>query len=79
MCIRDRDYVISQFSKIKCKKMSNIVLEILRMGVYQILFMDKIPDSAAVNAAVDLSKQKKVVKASGFINAVLRLSLIHIS
>lgn len=66
------DYVISQFSKIKCKKMSNIVLEILRMGVYQILFMDKIPDSAAVNAAVDLSKQKKVVKASGFINAVLR-------
>lgn len=66
------DYFLDQFSKIKRKKMSAVVLTILRMGIYQILFMDKIPDSAAVNEAVNLSKQKGAVKASGFINAVLR-------
>jgi len=65
------DYIISKFSSIKIKKLSKFVLLILRMGVYQIKFMDKVPDSAAVNESVKLAK-RYCGKSSGFINAVLR-------
>ncbi len=51
------DYIISKASNIKMKKIHSTILEILRMGVYQMVFMDKIPDSAAVNEAVILSKK----------------------
>lgn len=70
------DYIISQFSKTPLKKISPQVLEILRMGVYQILYLEKIPQSAAVNESVILAKENEAVKATGFINAVLR-SLIR--
>ena len=40
------DYVISKFSKLKIKKLSKYILIILRMGIYQIIFLDKIPKSA---------------------------------
>ncbi|MBR2716025.1 MAG: 16S rRNA (cytosine(967)-C(5))-methyltransferase RsmB [Ruminococcus sp.] len=66
------DYVISQYSKIKPKKIENKTLVILEMGVYQLLFMDKVPSSAAVNESVRLSKKVGAYKSSGFINAVLR-------
>ncbi|HEX3038417.1 MAG TPA: 16S rRNA (cytosine(967)-C(5))-methyltransferase RsmB [Oscillospiraceae bacterium] len=66
------DSVISQFSKTPIKKMSPQVLEILRIGAYQILYMEKIPKSAAVNEAVNSAKSSGAVKASGFINGVLR-------
>lgn len=65
------DYIISKFSSVKLKKLSKYVLLILRMGVYQIKFMDKIPDSASVNESVKLAK-KYCGKSSGFVNAVLR-------
>ncbi len=45
---------------------------ILRMGVYQLLFMDKVPDSAAVNESVNLAKKHRLQKSSGFINGILR-------
>ena len=48
------DYIISQFSKVKMKKISPYVLNILRLGIYQILFLDKIPDRAAINESVNL-------------------------
>lgn len=64
------DYFISLYSNVKLKKISDDVLVILRMGVYQIVFMDKVPDSAAVNESVKLIKNKKSVR--GFVNAVLR-------
>ena len=51
------DYVIDQFSKTPIKKMAKPILYILRMGVYQILFMDTVPDSAAVNESVKLTQQ----------------------
>ena len=54
------DYVINQFSKTPLKKMSPQVLEILRMGAYQILYLDKIPQSAAVNESVILAKEKGI-------------------
>lgn len=66
------DYIIAQSSKIKLKKIQPVVLQILRMGVYQIAFMDKIPDRAAVNEAVNLSKKRGHKGVSGFVNGVLR-------
>ncbi len=66
------DHCLKQFSKIPLQKIDPGTLEILRMAVYQILYMDKVPDSAAVNEAVQLAKEQKLVKAAGFINGVLR-------
>lgn len=66
------DYVIRSFIKTPIKKLSPFTLNTLRVAVYQIMFMDKIPDSAAVNEAVNLIKRSKESRNSGFVNAVLR-------
>ncbi len=66
------DYIISIYSKLPMKKINTDVLNILRIGTYQLLFMDKVPDSAAVNESVDLAKRCKKKSAGGFINAILR-------
>lgn len=66
------DYVISQFSKIKLKKLSAYILNILRMGIFQIMFTDKIPDSAAVNESVKLARRYGHSASAGFVNGVLR-------
>ncbi len=66
------DKVIARFSKVPLKKISPVVLEILRMGVYQLLFMDKVPSFAAVNECVTLAKSSGQGAAAGFVNAVLR-------
>lgn len=65
------DWVISRFSKTQLKKLSNWVLQILRMGAYQILFLDRVPASAACNTSVDLAK-RYAKQSAGFVNAVLR-------
>ena len=69
------DFIIRQYTNIRLKKIEAEVLEILRMAVLQILFMDKIPESAAVNESVKLAKDMRLNKASGFINGVLRSML----
>lgn len=66
------DWVIMQFSRIRLKKIAPIIKEILRTGVYQILFMDKIPHSAAVNESVKLAKKYGHKGSIGFVNAILR-------
>ena len=66
------DYIIGQFSKTKLRKISPKVLIILRLGTYQILFMDKIPDSAACNESVKLVKKFFSPKSTGFVNGILR-------
>lgn len=66
------DYCISVFSKKPPEKMTPVVLNILRMSVYQLLYMDSIPESAAVNEACNLAKANKVTSAAGFVNGVLR-------
>ena len=48
------------------------VRNILRMGLYQIIYMEKVPDSAACNESVKLAKKLKNKQAAGFVNAVLR-------
>lgn len=54
------------------KKLQPIVLDILRLGVYQLLLMDRVPDSAAVNEAVEQGKKYANRSAAGLINAILR-------
>jgi len=66
------DYVINCFSKVKVKKMKPVIRNILRMGTYQILFMDQVPDSAACNESVKLATKKGFVNLKGFVNGVLR-------
>ncbi len=66
------DWIIMQFSKIKLKKIAPTIIEILRAGVYQIIFMDRIPDSAAVNESVKLAKKYGHKGSVGFVNALLR-------
>jgi len=66
------DYVISLFSKVKLNKIKTVMRNILRMSVYQILYMDSVPDSAACNEAVKLVKKRGMRGLSGFCNGVLR-------
>lgn len=66
------DYIISKYSKQKLKKISMWILNILRIGVYQIIFLDKIPNSAAVNESVKLAKRYGHTASSGFVNGILR-------
>ncbi len=66
------DYQLQIYLSKPLKKLKPEVLTILRLGTYQILFMDKIPTSAAVNESVKLSKKNGCNFASGLVNAVLR-------
>lgn len=68
----EMDAVINHFSKTPVRKMDRTILCILRMGVYQVLYMDSVPDSAACNEAVKLAKRSGRAKLSGFVNGVLR-------
>lgn len=65
------DYIINKVSKIKVRKMENSVKIAIRLGVYQIVFLDRIADYAAINESVDIIK-KIDKRASGFVNAILR-------
>lgn len=66
------DYTIRKLSSVPFRKIEPSTLIILRMGLYQIVYMDKVPDNAAVNESVNLAKKKKLYKSSGFINGMLR-------
>lgn len=66
------DFVLSKHVKTPLKKVNVLALENLRIALYQIMYMDKIPDSAAVNEAVKLIKNSKQKHLSGFVNGVLR-------
>ena len=66
------DYIISHFSNIPLKKIEPDVLNILRLGLFQIIYLDRIPDSATVNTSVELSRKIGTSRAAGFVNALLR-------
>ena len=66
------DYIIQKFSNIKIKKISPWIINILRLGVYQIMYLDRVPISAACNESVSLSKKYGHATSSNFVNAVLR-------
>ena len=66
------DFILSRYIKTPLKKVSSDALENLRIALYQIMYMDKIPHSAAVNEAVKIIKNSKYKHLSGFTNGVLR-------
>lgn len=66
------DTIIEKYSKIKLKKISPWIINILRMGIYQIIFLDKIPKHSAVDESVNLAKKYGNKGSVGFVNAVLR-------
>lgn len=66
------DYILDCFSKTKTNKMKPVIRLIMEMGVYQILYMDNVYDTAACNMAVSLAKKKGFQGLSGFVNGVLR-------
>ena len=66
------DEIIKQYSNIKLKKISPWILNILRMGIYQIVFLDKVPKSAAVNESVNLANRYGHKGSRNFVNAILR-------
>ena len=66
------DYIISKCTKKQINKIDVDILNIIRMGIYQILYMGKVPSSAAVNESVNLAKAVKKFSASGFVNGILR-------
>ncbi len=66
------DYVVNQFSKVPVNKMKPFIRNLMRMSVYQILYLDKVPDSAACNEAVKLAGKRGFASLKGFVNGVLR-------
>ena len=66
------DYILNQFSKVKVNKMKPVIRNILRSAVYQLKYMDSVPDSAACNEAVKLAVRKGFGSLRGFVNGVLR-------
>lgn len=65
------DYYISEVSSVRLRKINTVVLALLRMGLYQIMFLST-PVSAACNSSVELAKTNGQMKSAGFVNAVLR-------
>lgn len=66
------DYIIDSFSNTKVRKMKPVIRNIIRMSVYEIFYMDSVPDSAACNEAVKLSIKRGFSGLKGFVNGVLR-------
>lgn len=66
------EYALECFSSVPMRKCKPVIRNLLRMGAYQILFMDSVPDSAACNEAVKLAVRRKFQSLKGFVNGVLR-------
>lgn len=70
-CI-EMDYILNRFSKIKVKKMKPVIRSILRMGAYQLKYMDSVPASAACNEAVKIAGKRGFNGLKDYVNGVLR-------
>ncbi|MDE7197335.1 MAG: 16S rRNA (cytosine(967)-C(5))-methyltransferase, partial [Lachnospiraceae bacterium] len=66
------DYVLDQYSKTPVTKMKPLIRELLRMSVYQLLFMEHVPSAAVCNEAVKLAKKRRFQQLQGYVNGVLR-------
>lgn len=66
------DAVIDRYSKTRVSKMKPLIRCLLRLSVYQILYLDRVPDSAVCNEAVKLARKRHFDGLTGFINGVLR-------
>ena len=66
------DFVLNQFSKVSVSKMKPFIRNLLRVSVYQLLFMDSVPERAVCNEAVKLAGKRGFKNLQGFVNGVLR-------
>jgi 16S rRNA (cytosine967-C5)-methyltransferase len=66
------DWIIRHFSKTPFRKISNNIKNTLRLGIYQILYMDRVPNSAAVNTCVELAKSCSAPWTVKYVNGLLR-------
>lgn len=66
------DYYLDHFSTVPANKMKPLIRCLMRMGVYQIVYMDSVPSSAACNECVKLAAKRKFTNLKGFVNGVLR-------
>ncbi len=66
------DYILQRFMKNPFNKTAPFTKQVLRTALYQIMYMEKVPDSAAVNEAVKLIKKSKESRNQGFVNGILR-------
>ena len=66
------DYYLDQFSSVPVRRMKPLIRCLLRMSVYQLLYMDSVPDSAVCNEACKLAQKRKFANLKGFVNGVLR-------
>ena len=66
------DYILNLFSGVPVRKMKKVIRNLLRSSVYQLLFLDGVPDSAVVNEAVKLANKRKFGSLKGYVNGVLR-------
>jgi len=66
------DHLIRAFSSRPFDRMDDAVIEILRIALFQMVYLDRVPDFAAIDTAVEFTKQKIGKKSTGFVNAVLR-------
>ena len=69
------DYIISGYASVPVKKMKPVIRNILRLSIYQLLYMDRVPQSAAVSEAVKLTQKRGFKNLKGFVNAVLRAAI----
>ncbi len=70
------DHILARFSKIPLSKIEPVVLNVLRVGLFQMTHLDRIPASAAVNTAVDITKALGTPWVAPFVNAVLRKAAV---
>lgn len=66
------DEIIGRFSRTPVPKLDPAVRNILRIGVYQIFYLDRVPDAAAVDTAVEAVKKEGKARFKGYVNGVLR-------
>lgn len=66
------DYILNQFSKTPVHRMKPLIRNVMRMSLYQMLYLDKVPTSAIINEAVKIVKKRKFQNLSGFVNGLLR-------
>ena len=66
------DYIINLYSKTRISEMKPLIRSLLRMSVYQLIYMDRVPDSAVCNEAVKLAAKRRFQGLKGFVNGVLR-------
>ena len=64
------DYIIKKYNN--GKRIKPVIREILRMSIYQMLYMDRVPDRAVINEAVNLVKLRRLPGLTGFVNGILR-------